>query len=214
MNQDISKLCADSLRSSLKNKYAIQLKAAHAHELVAAYFGYRSKNALLSDRKYPISDISKSKVVVMIPDSDIDNRRACLDELPENLPDSYTLGEFVYGPLFASDNWGSKAPPFRCLDSFAKYVVENNEAYNSIYRIAAKIPVHHVVVVNFLDKEVLLTVYHTYQKPAPESLAHGMIKIQVSRIAGKIGYGNVKVFPPESWSGGYLRSLESLGVNV
>ena len=43
MQRDISKLCADSLRALANEKYGIKLKSAHAHELVAAYFGYRSK---------------------------------------------------------------------------------------------------------------------------------------------------------------------------
>ena len=45
MRRDIPKLCADSLRAFTKEKYGIKLKAAHAHEIVAAYLGYRSRNA-------------------------------------------------------------------------------------------------------------------------------------------------------------------------
>ena len=61
MQQSISKLCADSLRALVRDKYGIKLKAAHAHELVAAYLGYRSKNALLAEKKYPISDLANAE---------------------------------------------------------------------------------------------------------------------------------------------------------
>ena len=75
MQQSIPKLCADSLRALAKDTYGIKRKPAHAHELVAAYLGYRSKNALLAEKKYPISDLAKAEVVVMIPDEEIDQRR-------------------------------------------------------------------------------------------------------------------------------------------
>lgn len=39
MKLEITKACADSLRTFTENNYGIQLKSSHAHELVAAFFG-------------------------------------------------------------------------------------------------------------------------------------------------------------------------------
>ncbi|WP_348678942.1 hypothetical protein [Alcanivorax profundi] len=213
MNQDISKLCADSLRNSLKDKYGIKLKATHAHHLVAAFFGYGSKTALKAEKKFPIENLHQAEVIVMVPNEAIDARRVTLNDLPENLPDSYTLRGFIYEALFGSDNWGSQMPPFMSFQSLAKSVVENNEAYKSLYRMSSHVPVHHVVDVGYLDSEVFLTVYHTFQNPEPAALIHGKMMIKASRIAGKIGFGHVKVFPPEKWSGGYVRKLEAIDLN-
>ena len=129
MQQTISKLCADSLRTFTKEKYDIKLKAAHAHELVAAYFGYSSKNAMLADTKYPISNLDQAEIIVMMPDDFIDQRRKNLQGLSPELPDSYTLGEAVYVSLFSDEWWASQYPPFRSFEKLAKYLVENNDAY-------------------------------------------------------------------------------------
>ena len=47
MKLEITKACADSLRGFTQNNYGIQLKSSHAHELVAAYFGYSSRATIL-----------------------------------------------------------------------------------------------------------------------------------------------------------------------
>ena len=75
VHKGISKICADSLRTFSNEKFDIKLKAAHAHELVAAFFGYSSKNALLADKKYPINNLDQAEIIVMIPDDFIDQRR-------------------------------------------------------------------------------------------------------------------------------------------
>ena len=147
MNKDISKNCADSLRTFTKEKYNIKLKAAHAHELVAAYFGYSSKNAMLADTKYPISNLGQAEIVVMMPDSFIDQRRNNLQDLSPELPDSYTLGEAIYTALFSDEWWKSQYPPFRSFEKLAKYLVENNDAYQSVFSLRRDIPAHHIVVV-------------------------------------------------------------------
>lgn len=96
MQHDITKLCADSLRAVTLDKYGVKLKPTHAHELGAAFFGYPSKNTMLADTKYPISNLHLAKIVVMAPDDLIDQRRKDLEGLSPELPDSYALGEGVY----------------------------------------------------------------------------------------------------------------------
>jgi hypothetical protein len=214
MSTDIPKICADSLRNSLKEKHGAKLKAAHAHELVAAYFGYKSKNALLADKTHPISNLPKAQVVIMVPKEDIDERRACLDDLPAELPDSHSMGEAVYEPLFASDHWQSPLPPFRSYQAFAKYTLDNNEAFNRLHRKLHTAPMHHVYSVMDSGHEVAITVFHTYEEPKADALAHGKITMVIPRLAGKIGFGQPKVSTPENWTGGARRSLSSLGVSI
>ena len=129
MQPDISKICADSLRTFSNEKYDIKLKPAHAHELVAAFFGYPTKNSMLADTKYPITNLAQAEIIVMIPDDDIDQRRKNLQGLSSELPDSYTLGEAVYDSLFSVEWWASPYPPFRDYEKLAKFLIENNDAY-------------------------------------------------------------------------------------
>ena len=90
---DIVKLCAGSLRDYLKREHAIEeLKSSHAHELAAAFWGYKSKNALLADTKYPLENLPQAKIIVLAPTAPIDERRAQLEGLPPFLPNNYILG--------------------------------------------------------------------------------------------------------------------------
>ncbi|HAT7071655.1 TPA: hypothetical protein JAN90_02480 [Legionella pneumophila] len=96
----IAKLCADHLRA-ISNNYSVKLKSSHAHEFVAAFFGYKSKAALLSDTHASIENIGQAKIFVLIPPAFIEERRKCLVDLPSDLPDTYTLGEEMFTFLVA-----------------------------------------------------------------------------------------------------------------
>ena len=211
MRRDIPKLCADSLRALAKDKYGIKLKAAHAHELVAAYMGYRSKNALLADKKYPIGDLAKAELVVMVPDEAIDQRRKALEGLSTELPDSYTLGEAVYGPLFSDEWWGSTHPPFRGFEKLAKILVENNEAFQAVFLYRDEIPMHHFVGVKQEEDVVVLDVVHSYETTTGEMHRDGQTTITLPRVAGRIGFGHPKMSVGQ-FTGGERRTLKSLGV--
>ena len=213
MQHDISKLCADSLRTFTNDKYDIKLKAAHAHELVAAYFGYKSKNAMLADTKYPISDLDQAEIIAMIPDNFIDHRRKNLQGLSSELPDSYTLGEAVYASLFSDEWWGSQYPPFRGFEKLAKYLVENNDVYQNVFKFYRDVPMHHIVEVKDEEDGVKLTVIHSHKTAAGEMLGDGKTTITLKRVAGRIGYGKPQV-SVEQWTGGARRTLESLGVQL
>jgi hypothetical protein len=211
MKHDISKLCADSLRTFTNDKYDIKLKAAHAHELVAAYFGYSSKNALLADRKYPVNNLDQAEIVVMISDDFIDQRRNELQGLPLELPDSYTLGEAVYAPLFSDEWWVSSNPPFRSFEKLAKYLVEDNDAYQEVFKFYRDIPVHHYVGIKLSEDDVLLSVIHSSENSTGEMVGHGETTIKLPRIAGRIGFSKARVSVGQ-WSGGARRTLKSLGM--
>lgn len=67
MQQDITKLCADSLRAFTNDKFGEKLKASHAHELVAALLGYKSRAALLADTELPLANLHKSEFFIFDP---------------------------------------------------------------------------------------------------------------------------------------------------
>ena len=211
MSQDISKICVDSLRNFVHEKYHIKLKAAHAHELVAAFIGYRSKNTMLADTKYPISNLDQAEIIVMSPDDDIDQRRKNLQGLSSELPDSYTLGEAVYTSLLSDEGWASQYPPFRGFEKLAKFLVENNDAYQSVFKFYRDIPMHHIVEVNDEEGGVTLTVLHSHRTSTGKMHGVGKTTIKLRRVAGRIGYGKPQV-SVERWTAGARRILGSLGV--
>lgn len=213
MQQDISKICADSLRTFTNEKYHFKLKATHSHELVAAFFGYRSKNAMLADKKYPISNLDQAEIIVMKSDDFIDQRRNNLQGLSPELPDSYTLGEAVYASLFSDEVWTSQYPPFRSFEKLAKYLVENSDAYKEVFKFYRNIPMHHIVDVKDDKEGVLLTVIHSHKTAVGEMVGDGKTTITLKRVAGRIGYGRAQV-SVEQWTGGEQRTLESLGVQL
>ena len=211
MQPPLFKLCADSLRMFTNEKYSIKLKASHAHELVAAYFGYSSKNAMLADINHPIANLNQAAYVVMVADETIDIRRENLQGLSAELPDSYTLGEPVYGTLFSDEWWASQHPTFRNLKVLAKHLVEENDVYQELFKFYRDIPVHHVVIPKPSENEVQLSVVHATKTSGGELMGHGETSIKLPRIAGHIGFSKPK-FSVGQWTGGARRTLESLGV--
>ncbi len=212
MQHEISKLCADSLRTFSKEKYDIKLKAAHAHELVAVFFGYSSKNSMLSDTKYPISNLDKAEIIVMASDDFIDQRRKNLQGLSSELPDNYTLGEAVYDPLFSDEWWASPYPPFRSFEKLAKSLVKNNDAFQNAFKFYRDVPMHHIVDVKDAENGVLLTVLHSHRTSTGEMLGDGETTINLPRVAGHIGYGKPQI-SVQRWTGSARRTLESLWVH-
>jgi hypothetical protein len=59
----IHKDCADHLRSTYSNG-GNKLGAGHAHELVAAYFGYTNAAALRTEAKYPVADLGDASILI------------------------------------------------------------------------------------------------------------------------------------------------------
>jgi len=94
MSNDLSKLCADFLRSNYRSNHNAKLKASHARELVAAFFGYKNHAALTLEKKYPLSALEEA--AILIPDIPlIEQRRQCLKELPEDIPATNDLASML-----------------------------------------------------------------------------------------------------------------------
>ncbi len=192
--QEISKKCADSLRSFTKENYDIKLKAAHAHELVAAYFGYKSKNSMLADVRFPISRLEEADIIVMIDDSEINNRRDDLQCISDSLPDSYKLGEPFYTALFSDFSlYKSNYPPFRNYKSFTQFYIENSKRWNSIFKQIVDIKLDHIVEVDSQKDFVKISVIHTSKNSSNEYLELGETNLTLERVAGRIGYKEPKM---------------------
>lgn len=191
MQHDITKLCAGSLRALTLEKCGVKLKPTHAHELVAAFFGYPSKNSMLADTKYPFSNIHLANIVVMAPDAFIDQRRKELENAPSELPDSYTLGEGVYAALFSNAQWASAFPPFRSFMSLVKFMAEDRGLIDSgnLYGV----PRHHILDVKEFSDSVLLAIKHAYKADDGNMYIDAVTTVELPRVAGRIGFGLAKI---------------------
>lgn len=194
---DITKLCADSLRAFANDNYNIKLKATQAHELVAAFFGYRSRAALLADANYPISNLPQAKFIVIVTDALIDQRRKELCDLSPGLPETDVLSKELYKVLSSDQRLvGSQLSPFKSFDKLAKFLFENNDAckHPSPLYFQQNIPTHHFVGTKTTKSNVALTISHAYQTSESGMLLDYITIIELPRLAGHIGYGQPEVY--------------------
>ena len=95
-HHDIVKLCAGSLRAFLNDKHGIKLKSGHAHEIAAAFFGYKSAISLRQDTRYPISNLDQAEYILFdTPTALVEQRIKDLAGLPADLPPSYILADAI-----------------------------------------------------------------------------------------------------------------------
>lgn len=210
MKREVSKLCADSLRTLASENFGAKLKSAHAHELVAAYFGYRSKNALLADENHPISNLHQAEIVVAMPHGFFNKRRMGLQGLSSDLPDSSILYQTIHSALVANDWLKSPFPLFSDFERLAKFLLARSSQYDSAFPFHHEIPMDHFVSVENLEDFVVLTVAHAYAAQSEDSLANGYTKVTLPRVAGRTGYGAPELMPTVL-TGGMQVTLKSLG---
>lgn len=188
MKFEITKLCADSLRSFSFDNFGIQIKSAHAHELVAAYFGYSSRAALLSDKQCPISNLNKAEFVVLTPGAFVSERRKDLIDLPVNLP--YEIIEGVYLPLYSQKLIVVKVMPtleYLAL-SMANVALKSKPFYFNGLKV-----LREGVVIDQYPEGVRLKVLREYFSPQHllenEKGSIAVIDIfDLKRVAGYIGF--------------------------
>lgn len=90
----IQKRCADSLREYHRQATGEKLGAGHAHELVAAFFGYPTAAALQAEVLFPVANLLRAKI--LIPDLEMmDQRLQQLQGLPPELGDADELAEHL-----------------------------------------------------------------------------------------------------------------------
>ncbi|MBI4030873.1 MAG: hypothetical protein HY370_04295 [Proteobacteria bacterium] len=121
MQADISKMCADFLRAYVLSETNENLKATHARELTAAFFGYKSHAALLAEKKHPLHQLEKA--AILVPDIALmDARRGKLEGLPPHLPDSKMIARKIVDfldreSLFTGTVWW-------VYDTLENYIIE------------------------------------------------------------------------------------------
>nr|WP_106184045.1 hypothetical protein [Legionella pneumophila] len=201
----IAKLCADQLRI-ISNNYGVKLKSSHAHELVASFFGYKSKAALLSDTFAPIENIGQAQIFVLIPSAFIEARRKCLVDLPSDLPDTYTLGEEMFtflaaqkmfiGNSFASWMHLAKALTNEYLQINGSLILPKNFGPTENARNIFNKPVSDFnPKLETTDNGVKLTVSNRYYGSShvhfqPIDI---VLTIKLKRIAGHFGYAKPEI---------------------
>lgn len=205
MADDVSKYCADYLRESYED-----LKASHAHELVAAFFGYNSRAALLADKANFVDYIDQAHVLV--PDSSvIDDRRDCLNGLSERLPPSGALCDelvqFLQSEeMFTGEVWDWQDIGEYVMEEFLPAKVspdldlELEDITGPINAVFDEISYDHCDVEE-TDSSVSVTVRGTYSgysmddEPVEEDPVIDLeISVYLRRCAGRISFDEPEVF--------------------
>ncbi|WP_411132479.1 hypothetical protein AAFX34_09860 [Vibrio vulnificus] len=120
MSFDLSKLCADFLRQNHASQSTETLKASHARELVAAFFGYKSHAALIAEKTYPLARLQDA--YIFIPDISLMNdRRSKLNGLPNDLNPSIDLAKLLSDMLSEEGLCGGDVWLYDTLET---YIVE------------------------------------------------------------------------------------------
>ncbi len=188
--EHIIKLCVDNLRNNSQN-HGIKLKASHAHELVASYFGYKSRSALLEDKLYPLSNLRQASIITLAPINLVEQRRYSLQNLPSDLPETDTLREWCYSVLLTEKWFSSKFwPNYEKLaeDLTCEYLRKNQKVYCSPLKQSLQVErddcirliVHQLY---YVQNEIMS--YPFYNKIRQASIT---TTILLKRIAGHVGY--------------------------
>jgi hypothetical protein len=196
--EHITKLCADSLRAFCLNKYGIQLKSSHAHELVAAYFGYSSRAALLADTKCSIGNLRDAEFIVLTPTAQIRERRSKLKGLPKDL--SEDLAEGVYLPLI--DEKLISQPIWPSLEELGKVLADQHLKSKPAYFGDQKIQ-RQGVKLEFQNDELAIVVFREYVSPnlllSFQQGKRGVVDVfNIKRVAGHIGYVKTNHYSAEA----------------
>lgn len=195
MKLEITKACADSLRAFTQNNYGIQLKSSHSHELVAAYFGYASRAALIADKQCPIGKLTDAEIIILNPSAPlVDQRLKSLENLPLELPPSDMLAEGVYAPIVANKQFSGKIWP--SLHEVAMALVEERaQEFRMFGTNIGEMDWISNVDIKTTDSDALMTVIFDYPANAKKAQRYSKVEITLSRIAGGIGYTKLEVKP-------------------
>jgi hypothetical protein len=203
MNFEITKACADSLRTFIQNNYGIQLKSSHAHELVAAYFGYSSRAALIADKQFSLGNLKDAELIILNhPAQRIEQRLKTLAYLPSWLPPSDIIAATVYKTITSNVQWPEKVwtDLKEMAISYAEDRVFHNEKMMKMMGIDYGFDQRDLdwlikVDINTMETGVLMTVTYDYPAKAKKPMRHASVAVKLPRIAGNIGYGEPDVLP-------------------
>lgn len=202
-HHDIVKLCADSLRTFLSDKHGIKLKSGHAHEIVAAFRGYKSAISMRQDKQCPISNLDQAEYIVFdTPTLLVEQRIKDLEGLPADLPPSYILAEAVYSVLIAQEGVVEKLwPTFRDLGlALAENRMQDHMGH---LRMNPAPQWKTNVELEATEAAVLMSVTFDYSTNEGKLFRQAKVDITLPRVAANIGYGRAEIVP--TFYSGHMR---------
>jgi len=203
MSTDLSKLCADFLRQKHASLSPEKLKASHARELVAAFFGYKSHAALMAEKAYPLQRLEEA--YIFIPDLPLlEDRRVKLNDLPANLISSMNIAKLLSDFLSNEGLCGGNVWLYDSLESYITDVflpdsqsLIDDELSGVMAETNAGFfdtPYYDDVKIHDGDDELIITASAQYKgeplddKPFCGDTIDMGVQITLPRIAGKRGF--------------------------
>ncbi|KQP68394.1 hypothetical protein ASF52_17850 [Methylobacterium sp. Leaf112] len=123
----LPKDCADHLRSNYKALTGKKLGSGHAHEIVAAYFGYPTAAALQAERRFPLDAMAEADF--LIPDLRLmDGRVRQIQKELVGPPDVNGLASVLGAFIVASGHFAGEVWLARQLDDEVNDYVQRNPA--------------------------------------------------------------------------------------
>lgn len=199
MTIDVSKLCSDFLRQSFPDT---KVKATHARELVAAFFGYKSHAALLAEQEYPLFKLEEAELLVPSMGM-MENRRSQLDGLPPDLPSSRDLAERLSSFLKREKIFNGEIWLYPSLETYVMedYLVKNEHIlYDELSGVMAETnacfdDAHYETATITEEAGALLVAIdgalygsNDGERPFCGDQIDMRVTITLSRVAGKTGF--------------------------
>ncbi len=203
MSVDLSKLCADLLRQNHASQSTEKLKASHARELVAAFFGYKSHAALMSEKTYPLVQLEEA--YIFIPDIPLMNdRRSKLNGLPNDLTRSIELAKVLSDMLVAEGLCGGNIWLYDTLETYiaevllpdCQYLIDDQLSGAMAETNAGffDVPYYDDVQIEDRGDELVAIVKTQYKgeplddKPFCGDTLDMVVQVTLPRMAGKRGF--------------------------
>lgn len=242
MSIDLSKFCADLLRQNHAFQSTEKLKASHARELVAAFFGYKSHAALIAEKVYPLDQLDESSI--FIPDIPLmEDRRSKLTDLPNDLTQSIDIAKYLSEKLCKEGLCGGNVWLYETLETYIAEVLlpdcqtDIDDQLSGVMaetnaQFFADMPYYDDVQIEDRGDELVATVKTQYQgeslddKPFCGDTLDIIVTVTLSRIAGKRGFYDFELevggsvnddwVDPELWYGEHPQSslAAELGITV
>jgi hypothetical protein len=213
MSPDIAKLCVESLRAYARDELSCKLKAAHAHEIVAAVFGYKSRVALLSDVARPVSKLQEADFIVLDASTTLlDQRRQSLIDLPRELPESVLIARQVYS-VIVGQKWAlEKIWP--SLTDLAKHLAEEKIKQRMRALGISPSAIHWEVEAELehTPSEVLARVSIDYRTRIGLLQRDSSYGVRLPRLAANLGYGKPQI--EETRYTGEFRNIPATEANL
>ncbi len=195
MQPNITKFCADSLRAHLDDNYEIKLKSGHAHEIVAAFFGYNSKVDLLANKKYPLTNLNQHEFIFLVPSTSTINKRIkTLEGSPPNLPSNDVLVEIIHSAITNQ----------KTLLAEIQQAFQDRAVFMAKERIQERLETFGLTIgadwiidakLKMTEATILVTVEFGYLTSEGNRSRYSTVDVKFPRVAGNICSGKPEIIP-------------------